>query len=58
MKIIKVLVKMGGTTFAFVALMAAQVASTQFSLIYYQGTVPEKVMNIVKLKKNYSILIF
>ncbi|MBE0451625.1 MAG: hypothetical protein IBX70_12375 [Clostridia bacterium] len=51
MKIIKVLVKMGGTTFAFVALMAAQVASTQFSLIYYQGTVPEKVMNIVKLKK-------
>ena len=43
MRIVKFLVKKGGATFAFLALMAAQVASTQFSLIYYQGTVPEKL---------------
>ena len=43
MRIFKVLVKKGGTTFAFVAFMAAQVASTQFSLIYYQGTIPKKL---------------
>jgi cyclic lactone autoinducer peptide len=41
----------GGTVFAFVALMAAQVASTQFSLIYYQDCVPEKVK---KLKNDYK----
>jgi len=35
MKIVKAFVKKGGTAFAFVALIAAQVASTQFSLIYY-----------------------
>lgn len=38
--------KRGGTTFAFVALMAAQVASTQFSLIYYQDCVPDKVRKL------------
>ena len=43
MKIMKVFIKKGGTAFAFVALIAAQVASTQFSLIYYQEAVPEKV---------------
>ena len=48
LKIIKAFIMKGGTVFAFVALMAAQVASTQFSLIYYQESVPEKVR---KLKK-------
>jgi len=46
-KIMKVFVKKGGTAFAFVALVAAQVASTQFSLIYYQESVPEKVRTLI-----------
>jgi cyclic lactone autoinducer peptide len=35
-----------GTAFAFVALVVAQVASTRFSLIYYQDVVPEKVKEL------------
>lgn len=46
MKIIKAFVRKGGTAFAFVALVAAQIASTQFSLIYYQEPVPEKVRKL------------
>ncbi len=38
--------KYGGTVFAFMALIVAQAASTRFSLIYYQDSVPEKVKNL------------
>ena len=43
MRIMKVFIRKGATAFAFIALIATQVASTQFSLIYYQDPVPEKV---------------
>jgi len=32
-----------GICFAFVALIVAQAASTQYSFIYYQDSVPEKL---------------
>jgi cyclic lactone autoinducer peptide len=48
MKIISILRKYVGTAFAFAALVVAQVASTQFSYIYYQDTVPEKVKALSK----------
>jgi len=37
-----------GPAFAFTALIVAQIASTQFSLIYYQDTIPEKVKELKK----------
>lgn len=43
MKIFKVFIRKSATAFAFFALIATQIASTQFSLIYYQDCVPEKV---------------
>lgn len=43
MKRLSVLRKYSGTTFAFVALIVAQMASSQFSFIYYQDEIPEKV---------------
>jgi len=42
--------KYSGTAFAFVALLAAQVASTQFSYIYYQDSVPKAVKSLKKSK--------
>lgn len=35
--------KYSGMAFAFVALMVAQIASVQFSLIFYQSEIPEKL---------------
>ncbi|WP_417204734.1 hypothetical protein [Acetoanaerobium sticklandii] len=43
MKIMKAFIRKGAAAFAFVALIATQIASTQFSLIYYQDSVPEKL---------------
>ncbi len=40
-----------GPAFAFTALIVAQIASTQFSLIYYQDTIPEKVKELKKQEK-------
>jgi len=40
--------KYSGTAFAFVALLVAQMASTQFSYIYYQDSVPDKVKTLSK----------
>jgi cyclic lactone autoinducer peptide len=37
-----------GTSFAFMALVVAQVASTQFSFIFYQDSVPESVKALNK----------
>lgn len=48
MKIFKILSKKGGSAFAFIALLTAQAASTQFSYIYYQELVPEKVRDLKK----------
>ncbi|MDF1618199.1 AgrD family cyclic lactone autoinducer peptide [Petrocella sp. FN5] len=35
--------KYSGTAFAFIALVVAQAASTQFSLIFYQSEIPNKL---------------
>lgn len=43
MKKLSFIRKYSGTTFAFAALLVAQVASTRFSLIFYQGEIPEKL---------------
>lgn len=51
MRIVKVFIRKGATVFAFVALIATQIASTQFSLIYYQDYVPVKVYRSIKLRK-------
>ena len=48
MKMMNVIRKYGGTAFAFMALIVAQAASTQFSLIYYQDSVPEKMQERMK----------
>lgn len=45
MKKLRSLSKYAGTAFAFLALAVAQVASTRFSVIFYQDEVPEKVKN-------------
>lgn len=42
MRVMNVIRKYGGTAFAFMALIVAQAASTQFSYIYYQDEIPEK----------------
>lgn len=47
-KILKPFRKYAGTSFAFAALIVAQVASTQFSFIFYQDAVP---VSVKKLKK-------
>ena len=41
MKRLSMLRKYAATSFAFVALVVANVASTQFSIIYYQGEIPK-----------------
>ncbi len=46
MRVMNVIRKYSGMAFAFVALLAAQAASTQFSYIYYQDSVPEKVKEL------------
>lgn len=53
MKKLSFLGKYAGTTFACMALVVAQIASTRFSFIYYQDEVPEKVKMLknIKLKK-------
>jgi len=48
MKMMNIIRKYGGTAFAFMALIVVQAASTQFSLIYYQDSVPEKVNALSK----------
>ncbi len=48
MKIMNVVRKYAGTAVAFMALVVAQTASTRFSLIYYQDSVPEKVKALSK----------
>lgn len=40
--------KYTGTAFAFTVLVVAQLASTQFSYIFYQDTVPIKVRALKK----------
>jgi len=40
--------KYAATTFAMLALVVAQVASTRFSVIFYQDEVPEKVKSLWK----------
>ncbi len=46
MKKLSFLRKYAGTAFACMALFGAQMASTQFSIIYYQDKVPEKVKKL------------
>jgi cyclic lactone autoinducer peptide len=46
MRRINVIRRYCGTAFAFVALVVAQVASTQFSYVYYQDSVPMKVKEL------------
>jgi len=46
MRMKNVIRKYGGTAFAFMALIVAQAASTQFSYIYYQESVPNKVKEL------------
>jgi hypothetical protein len=48
MRMMNVIRKYGGIAFAFMALIVAQAASTQFSLIYYQDSVPDKVKALSK----------
>ena len=48
MKIKSYLRKHAGTTFALLALVAAQVASTRVSIIFYQDEIPEKVKALKK----------
>lgn len=48
MKFLKNIRKFYGSAFAFAALLIANTASTQFSLIYYQESVPEKVRELKK----------
>ncbi|SCP97787.1 hypothetical protein [Anaerobium acetethylicum] len=48
MKKLDFLRKYAGISFAFLALIVAQVASTQFSLIFFQDEVPEKVKELRK----------
>ena len=48
MKIVNTFRKYAGTAFAFIAFVVAQSASTQFSIIYYQDSVPEKVKGLNK----------
>ncbi|WP_341876821.1 hypothetical protein [Defluviitalea saccharophila] len=48
MKTVDILRKYVGTAFAIAAFVVAQSASTQFSFIYYQDIVPEKVKNLTK----------
>ena len=48
MRKFKVLSKYTGTSFAFLALAVAQVASTRFSFIFYQDEIPEKVKMLKK----------
>lgn len=50
MRMMNVIRRYGGTAFAFVALVVAQVASTQFSYIYYQNPVPMKVKELKNSK--------
>lgn len=44
MKRLNILRKYTGTAFAFTALVVAQMASTQFSYIFYQDAVPKKII--------------
>lgn len=48
MKIFKGLIRKSSSVFAFIALLAAHGAATQFSYIYYQELVPEKVRALKK----------
>lgn len=48
MKKLKFLSSYAGMSFAFLALAVAQVASTRFSVIFYQGEIPEKVKALRK----------
>ncbi|MEA3423980.1 MAG: cyclic lactone autoinducer peptide [Bacillota bacterium] len=48
MKKLKFLNKYVGTTFAMFALVVAQVASTRFSVIFYQDEIPEKLKRFEK----------
>jgi len=48
MRKLKFLSKYAATTFAMLALVVAQVASTRFSVIFYQDEVPEKVKSLRK----------
>ncbi len=45
---LKSLRKYAGISFAFVGLFIAQIASTRFSFIFYQDTVPESVKALKK----------
>lgn len=46
MKKLGLLSKYVGTSFAFLALAVAQVASVRFSVIFYQDEIPEKVKTL------------
>ena len=48
MKKLKFLNKYACTTFAMFVLVVAQVASTRFSVIFYQDEIPEKVKALRK----------
>lgn len=48
MKKLSFLTRSIGGMFACMALIVAQLASTQFSLIYYQDEVPKKVKDLRK----------
>jgi cyclic lactone autoinducer peptide len=49
MKKVNFLHKYVGTAFAMFALVVAQIASTRFSVIFYQDEVPDKVKALRKL---------
>jgi hypothetical protein len=54
MKKLKFLNKYVGTTFAMFALVVAQIASTRFSVIFYQGEIPERVKSQKLYEKSTS----
>lgn len=55
MRVMNFIRKYSGTAFAFVALLAAQAASTQFSYIYYQNSLPKKVKEFNKCRKTVNL---